>query len=120
MQEQNATDGKWFEGHVHVVRQVEVGLKFHGSFGRYSEGRRFHVRFKLNRVPVRRQHQALDAVFIEERVLFPLAHHVVSTTSEPIMKLYNPLILSNAPQVQAVKSIVSQPAGSPPFVVFGP
>lgn len=62
----------------------------------------------------------MDAVFTEERVLFPLGHHIAFTASEPTMRLYNPLIAANAPQLQAVKSIVGQPAGSLPFVVFGP
>ncbi len=76
VQEQNASDTRWFEGHVHVVHQAEVGLCFHSSFGRYNEGRRFHVRFKLSRIPLRRQHQAMDTVFMEDRVLFPLLSHL--------------------------------------------
>ncbi|KAJ3508690.1 hypothetical protein NLJ89_g5619 [Agrocybe chaxingu] len=124
VQEQGATDGRWFEGHVHVVRQAEVGLRFHGSFGRYSEGRRFHVRFKLNRIPVRRQHQAMDTIFIEDRVLFPLGRHLssgpVKTKADVPLRLYNKLIANNQPQLQAVISAVSLAPGSPPFVVFGP
>ncbi|CAA7269336.1 unnamed protein product [Cyclocybe aegerita] len=124
VQEQGATDGRWFEGHVHVLRQAEVGLRFHGSFGRYSEGRHFHVRFKLNRIPVRRQHQAMDTAFTEERVLFPLNGHFssahVPNPCDASLNLYNKLIGGNPPQLQAVVSIVSSPRGSPPFVVFGP
>ncbi|KDR68388.1 hypothetical protein GALMADRAFT_78731 [Galerina marginata CBS 339.88] len=124
VQEQGASDGRWFEGHVHVVRQAEVGLRFHGSFGRYSEGRRFHVRFKLNRIPARRQHHAMDSVFAEDRVLFPRVSHLplgaARRPSSVAMKLFNPLISTNQPQLQAVASIVTLPPGSPPFVVFGP
>jgi len=124
VQEVGATDGRWFQGHVHVLRQAEVGLRFHGSFVRSPEGRRFHVKFKLNRTPARRQHQAIDSVFIEDRVLFPQITHL--TTSSAVrpsslgLKLYNPLIASNPPQLQAVASIVALRPGSPPFVVFGP
>ena len=124
MQEQGATDGRWFEGHVHVLREKEVGLRFHQSFSVYAPGRPFHVRFKLNRIPIRRQHQAMDAVFNEDRVLFPLITHLPRggppSPANAALKVYNSLISSNGPQLQAVVSIVAQPPGSLPFVVFGP
>lgn len=124
MREQGATGGRWFEGHVHVLRQTEVGLQFHGSFGAYAAGRQFHIRFKLNRIPVRRQHQAMAAVFTEERVLFPLVTHLSGckppSFSDSGLKPFNPVISSNAPQLQAVVSVVLQRPGSQPFVVFGP
>lgn len=120
VQEQGATDGRWFEGHVHVLRQLEVGLQFHGSFSRYSEATRFHVRFKLNRIPVRRQHQAMDSAFTEDRILFPLVTHIASASVDLSLKLHNPLVSSNAPQLQAVTSIVALRPGSAPFIVFGP
>ncbi|KAF8804655.1 RNA helicase [Phlegmacium glaucopus] len=124
VQEQGATGGRWFEGHVHVLRQTEVGLQFHGSFGAYAPGRRFHIRFKLSRIPVRRQHQAMNAVFTEDRVLFPLITHLPGgrppSPSNAALKVFNPLISSNGPQLQAVVSVVAQRPGSHPFVVFGP
>ncbi|KAF8970478.1 RNA helicase [Flammula alnicola] len=120
VQEQGATDGRWFEGHVHVLRQAEVGLCFHGTFGRYSEGRRFHVRFKLNRIPARREHQAMDTVFAENRVLFPVDGHLSPKPPTVSLRLFNALISKNAPQLQAIASILSLRPGSPPFVVFGP
>ena len=124
VQAQGITDGRWFEGHVHVVEKAEVGLCFHTSFGRHNEGRRFHVRFKLSRIPLRRQHQAMDAAFVEDRVLFPLVSHLapgrLQTSRDVRLNLYNGLLAQNAPQVQAVVSIVSLPPGSPPFIVFGP
>jgi hypothetical protein len=55
--------GHWYEGHVHVVRQSEVGLVFHPSFGGWSASQRYTVRFQLNRIVMRRQHQALDSAF---------------------------------------------------------
>jgi hypothetical protein len=124
VQQLGAIDGRWYEGHVHVLRQAEVGLCFHGSFDRQPEGRRFHVRFKLNRIPLQRQHQALDSAFIEDRVLFPFPMHLepgpVATPSTPSIRLYNNLILNNPPQLQAVISIRNLAPGSPPFVLFGP
>lgn len=122
VQEEGATDGRWFEGHVHVLRQAEVGLCFHSSFARYDEGRKFQVRFKLNRIPTRRQHQAMDTVFAEERVLFPTIEHLPQKRpiSNGPMKLFNSLISTNPRQLQAVASIVHSSPGSLPFVVFGP
>lgn len=121
VQEEGATDGRWFEGHVHVLRQVEVGLCFHSSFSRYGEGRKFQVRFRLNRIPARRQHQAMDTVFAEDRVLFPMARHLpprqITDTS---LKPFNGLVATNPRQLQAVVSIVHAHPGSLPFVVFGP
>lgn len=106
------------------MRKVEVGLQFHGSFARYSEGRSFHVRFKLNRIPIRRQHHALDTAFNEDRILFPSMDMTSSLSLRQFggtrMTLYNQLISTNPPQLQAIASIVSLPPGSPPFVVFGP
>jgi len=124
VQEEGANNTRWYEGHVHVVRQAEVGLRFHGSFDRNGDGRRFHVRFKLSRIPVRRQHQAMDSAYAEDRVLFPSNSHLfvgrIRTRADISIKLYNPLIARNEPQQQAVVSIITLPPGSPPFVVFGP
>ena len=125
MQEQGTTTaGRWFEGHVHIVRESEVALRFHGSFKAYAPGRQFHIRFKLNRVPVRRQHNAMDAAFTEDRVLFPVVAHLPSggppSASTSTLQVYNTLISSNEPQLQAVVSVVAQRPGSLPFVIFGP
>ncbi|KAF7348608.1 Rna helicase [Mycena venus] len=123
VQKHNSTSGHWFEGGVHFVRKEEVGLRFNASF-RASPADRFNVRFKLSRYPLRRQHQALDTVYAEERVLFPLSVHVPTipypTQTSAQLKVFNPLIATNAPQLQAVVSIVKRPPGSVPFVIFGP
>jgi helicase MOV-10 len=125
VQEQGSTTaGRWFEGHVHIVRETEVALRFHGSFNVYAPGREFHVRFKLNRIPIQRQHLAMDAVFTEDRILFPLVKHLPSggppSASKSSLKVYNTLIASNESQLQAVVSVVAQRPGSLPFVIFGP
>ncbi|ESK92581.1 rna helicase [Moniliophthora roreri MCA 2997] len=114
-------EGKWFEGGVHVVRLEDVGLKFHKSFN-VSPSDRVDVRFKLNRYPMRRQHQALDQNFSLAHVMFPSQAHIPSTVpnSQGIYELHNPLIAGNGPQLQAIASIVNRPAGSAPFVIFGP
>lgn len=46
VQEQNAKNDRWFQGHVHTIRKAEVGLRFHTSFDHFNEGELFHVRFK--------------------------------------------------------------------------
>ncbi|KAG6846754.1 hypothetical protein H0H93_012093 [Arthromyces matolae] len=122
VQAKESSQGHWYEGGVHAVRKEEVTLRFNQSFKRSSTGQLYNVRFKLNRYPIRRQHQALDAAFSEERVLFPERKHLLIHTPPPpaAIRLFNPLIGKNAPQLQAVTSIIKLPPGSPPFVIFGP
>jgi helicase MOV-10 len=121
VQERGAPAGRWFEGHVHIVRETEVALRFHELFRVYAPGRLFYVRFKLNRIPVQRQHQAMDEAFTEDRVLFPVVRHIPSGgPPKSVLRLYNTLISSNEPQLQAVVSVAAQPPGSLPFIIFGP
>lgn len=120
VQPHDAPPGKWFEGAVHFVRRESVGLRFHASF-HWSEGQRYNVRFKLNRYPLRRQHQGLDTVFTQERVLMPTPNHIQTPYQSDLrLRIFNKLIASNAPQLQAVNSIIQQKPGDVPFVVFGP
>lgn len=123
-QKQGSTAGHWFEGGVHFVRKEEVGLRFNASFRGMSVADRYTVRFKLNRTPLRRQHLAMDTEFTEDRVLFPLPLHVPKTPyptqARAQIRVFNPLIAANAPQLQAVVSIVKRAPGSTPFVIFGP
>ncbi|KAK7046911.1 Rna helicase [Favolaschia claudopus] len=123
VQKHSSASGHWFEGGVHFVRKEEVGLRTHSSF-RASPADRFNIRFKLNRYPLRRQHLALDTAYSEDRVLFPVAQHVPTipypTPSSAKLRVFNSLIGTNAPQLQAVVSIVKRPPGSVPFVIFGP
>ena len=99
-------------------------MRFGRGFPVYTPTQLYRVRFKLNRHPLRRQHQALDTVFAPERLLFPAATHVLNGRARPRpgagLVLYNKSIETNLPQLQAVTSIVNLPTGSPPFVVFGP
>ncbi|KAI0945600.1 hypothetical protein AcW1_001785 [Taiwanofungus camphoratus] len=115
---------RWFEGHVHVVRKEEVGLRLNASFRHYDANRLHKVRFKLNRLPLRRQHQALDTVFYPDRLLFPAQEHVTAHAPPQAVDIqpyiYNRLIAGNPAQLQAVTSISNLAIGSVPFVVFGP
>ncbi|OBZ77616.1 putative helicase MOV-10 [Grifola frondosa] len=122
VQRSGSQNGEWFEGHVHVVRKEEVGLCFHASFRTaFNPDRVYSVRFKLNRFPLRRQHQALDTVFHPDRILFPLLDHVDEGPFVALKYvLRNRLVATNPAQLQAVTSIVRQKPGAAPFVVFGP
>ncbi|KAG6909930.1 hypothetical protein DXG01_014452 [Tephrocybe rancida] len=121
VQAKGAQEGHWFEGGVHDVLQAEVNLRFSKSF---KASTLYNARFKLNRIPVRRQHQALDSAFSEDRMLFPERKHLprgaYPKQADARIVPVNGLIGSNPPQLQAVVSIVKQPPGSLPFIVFGP
>lgn len=103
---------------MHFVAQLKVGLRFHKSF-RATSSALFNVRFKLNRFPLRRQHQALDTAFKEARVLFPTSSPAPSLRPS-VTNFYNRDIGTNPAQAAAVQAIVSLPPQAPPFVVFGP
>ncbi|KAF9228744.1 RNA helicase [Gyrodon lividus] len=117
-----APEGQWFDGCVHVVRRVEVGLRFHCSFKGWTRDQKYHIRFKLNRIPLQRQHQALDAAFSPERIFFPTRAHIKAADNGGgvVVQPCNPLIAKNPAQLLAVTSILRLPRGSPPFVLFGP
>ncbi|KIY47324.1 P-loop containing nucleoside triphosphate hydrolase protein [Fistulina hepatica ATCC 64428] len=121
VQSVNGPQGRWFSGRVNVVRREEVGLCFDPSF-RWTLNQRYNIRFKLNRFPLRRQHQALSDVFDEERVVFPKSVHIpgLAPGAFSVRRLKNSHIRSNERQLQAVQSILHLPKGSLPFVVFGP
>lgn len=112
--------GQWYEGTVHFVRRESVGLRFHSSFQGWSKSQQYNIRFKLNRIPLRRAHQALDTAFTQARILLPLQSHVQPQTMRPPFRVLNPIIATNAPQLAAVTSIVKQKPGDVPFVIFGP
>lgn len=121
-----APSDRWFEGHVHKVEQLLVGLVFDPSFHALPNAR-FDVRFKLSRLPLRRMHQALETSFLEPRVLFPSAAIVRSLgMAEPRerdmreMRPYERMIGENHPQWLAVVAITKLRPGTVPFVVFGP
>lgn len=118
--------GTVFGGFVHVVESLDVGLHFHTSFPN-TPGQLYDVDFSLCRVPLRRMHQALKMTVPMERLLFPtiktlatVAPPPTSVEEEVRSSLYNTNIADNAAQLKAVASVMLQPPGSAPFVVFGP
>ena len=106
------------------VRQQEVDLKFNGRFSAFR-GQKFNVRFQLNRLVMRRMHQALDSQFAQPRVLFPTEDDF-SLCSRPTAGQCSAIrpgerkIADNKHQLEAVTAILHHPPGSPPFIVFGP
>ncbi|KAH9948070.1 P-loop containing nucleoside triphosphate hydrolase protein, partial [Amylocystis lapponica] len=115
---------KCFEGWVHTVELNTVSLAFHKSF-KPTAGQHFNIRFKLNRIPLRRQHQALSVTPPSlPRLLFPTSGHNGLTTAPTAaslpLTLCNPLLASNPEQLQAVRSILRMRQGAAPFIIFGP
>ncbi|KIK60715.1 hypothetical protein GYMLUDRAFT_261292 [Collybiopsis luxurians FD-317 M1] len=116
--------GHWFSGWVYVVEKEEVGLKLGRSFTALTSDRLL-ARFKSNRIPMRRQHQALVSAFFEDRLIFPTDLHLPRTIPQSpnprsTIQWRNPLIADNSPQKRAVLSIAYREPGSMPFVIFGP
>lgn len=118
-----AADDNWYEGHVHNIHEAEVGLRFHDTFPKDAETQDLDVRFQLNRVTLRRQHQALCAEHHAGHLVFPPTNVDAvseSTLSELSVTLNDPKIASNPRQFRAIKEILSLPSTSPPYIIFGP
>ena len=119
----HGTSGEWYRGCVHEIAADTVSLRFNDQFSTFK-GNRFDVQFVLNRIPLRRQHQALTAKYELNRLLFPDLEHDLGpvtdfdddNTTPPI----NRILLGNPEQLMAVSTIVHSPPGSLPFVIFGP
>ncbi|OCH91263.1 P-loop containing nucleoside triphosphate hydrolase protein [Obba rivulosa] len=121
VQPAQATSGRCFEGWVHVVRLNDICVGFSTSF-KPAGGQRFNVRFQLNRIPLRRQHQALNAPGLK-RVLFPEvvdASSQVMPAAAPSSRLFNALLRGNPEQLRAISAIKQLKPGAAPYIVFGP
>lgn len=121
---EDAGSTRWFEGFVHRIRLTDVDLRFNASF-RPLKGQKYNVQFKVNRIPLRRMHQAIATAFSSDRVLFPTWAHTTNQkriTEERIsvIRTVDRTIQSNPPQLRAVGTIVFMPPGSVPFIIFGP
>jgi hypothetical protein len=87
-----------------------------------SQGPVFSLRFRLNRITLRRQYHALATLFTpQRRLLFPsLVDKRRLSRAEIELELSNQSIRDDAQQLQAVVSILQQPKGNVPFIIFGP
>nr|VWP00270.1 Adenylate cyclase [Ganoderma boninense] len=123
VQAADGSDERTYEGFVHDVYMETIRVSFHGSFK--GVGRRYNVSFQLNRIPLRRQHQALNSSPPNpQRFLFPTPGHeglerALEHNEHPIT-LFNPLIGTNPAQLLAVKSILQLRPKSAPFGLWGP
>jgi hypothetical protein len=89
-------------------------------------GARFLLRRRLNRNVLCRQYEALASSLTHlRRLLFPTASDIKSTQCLSEIEIYNlPLvnrdISKDEQQLHVVVSILQQPKGSVPFIIFGP
>lgn len=120
----HGSNGKWHAGYVHHVELEHVSLQFHHSFVGLKN-QKFDVRFTLGRTPLRRMHAGLSVAWNPARLLFPAQEHIqdcVAPSADEIsaVRLFNRTLETNPSQKLAVTSILCQPPGGVPFVVFGP
>ena len=91
-----------------------------------NRGARFLLRRRLNRNVLRRQYEVLASPLTRlRRVLFPSTSDIksirqLSQVEIDNLPLVNTHIRKDEQQLQAVVSIVQQPKGSVPFIIFGP
>ena len=111
--------------HVAVLKML---LRFPADFSLY-QGAQFVLRFRHNRITLRRQYHALmTASFaLPQRLLFPSVSDIKPMQRLSRAEIYNlkyrQLVNRNIrdddQQLQAVVSILEQPEGSVPFIIYG-
>ena len=95
------------------------------SFDLYR-GAQFLLRFRLNRVTLRRQYHALATLPAHlRRLLFPSTSDIksfrrLSKAEIDDLPLVSDDIREDEQQLHAVVSILQQPKGSVPFIIYGP
>jgi helicase MOV-10 len=111
--------------HLAVLRmslRVPTDFSFH-------QGAEFVLRFRHNRITLRRQYHALTTSFPPpRRLLFPSVSDIKSERHLSRADIYNlkfrhlvnRRIRDDPQQLQAVVSILEQTKGSVPFIVYGP
>ncbi|KAH9166488.1 RNA helicase [Lactarius sanguifluus] len=105
---------------------LKIFLEVPPSFNLYR-GVQFLLRFRLNRVTLRRQYYALASSGGHLRhLLFPSDSDIknpnrrLSKAEIDKLSLVNENIRDDEQQLQTVVSILQQPKGSVPFIIFGP
>ena len=112
----------------HHLAVLKVSLRLPTVFNVHNRSR-FELRFRHNRITLRRQYQALMAALAPpRRLLFPsvsdfkpmrrLSRAEIDTLK--FRQLVNRAIRDDNQQLQAVISILEQPPGSIPFIIYGP
>ena len=104
---------------------LKISLEVPTSFHLYR-GVQILLRFRLNRITLRRQYHALASSLAHlRRLLFPDPSDIkpVQRFSEgqiARLQLVNKNIGEDKQQLQTVVSILGQPKGTVPFIIFGP
>ncbi|KAH9000980.1 P-loop containing nucleoside triphosphate hydrolase protein [Lactarius hatsudake] len=104
---------------------LKISLQVPPSFELYR-GAQFLLRFRLNRITLRRQYHALASSFAHlRRLLFPSISDIkpirrLSKADIAKLPLANENIREDDQQLQTVVSILQQPKGTVPFIIFGP
>jgi helicase MOV-10 len=112
----------------HHLAVLKVSLRLPTDFSLYKEAQ-FEVRFRQNRIALRRQYRALTAALAPPRgLLFPSVSDVKpmrrlsrgEIDNLKFRQLVNKDIRDDGQQFQAVISILEQPPGCIPFIIYGP
>jgi len=106
---------------------LKISLMLPTNFNLY-QGAQFVLRLKHDRITLRRQYHALTAVFTPRRLLFPsvsdikpIQHLLKDDVNDlKLHQLVNRKIRDDDQQLQTVVSILEQPPGSVPFIIYGP
>ncbi|KAF8267998.1 P-loop containing nucleoside triphosphate hydrolase protein [Lactarius quietus] len=104
---------------------LKISLEVPTSFDPYR-GAQFLLRFRLNRVTLRRQYHALALLPAHlRRLLFPSPSDIkpiprLSQAEIDNLPLVNENIREDEQQLHAVVSILQQPSGNVPFIIYGP
>ena len=112
------------QGRAAVFR---MSLRLPAGFELYP-GARFALRFRHNRITLRQQYHTLIASFSpSRRLLFPSVPDVKplrSLSRAEINNLKSQMVNQNirddGQQLQTVVTILEQPQGSVPFIIYGP
>jgi len=112
----------------HRLSVLRMALRLPPDFNLFP-GAQFVLRFRHNRTTLRRQYHALTTLFPPpRRLLFPSVSDIKSNRNLPGTEIYdlkfrhlmNRRIRDDPQQLHAVVSILEQPKGSVPFIVYGP
>jgi hypothetical protein len=108
-----------------LLSVLKIVLQVPTSFNLYR-GATFLVHFRPNRITLRRQYHALASSLAHlGRILFPSASDIkpircLSKAKIDKLPLFDENIRTDEQQLHAVVSILQQPKGSIPFIIFGP
>lgn len=111
---------------MHQLAFEWVTIQLDGKFSLYKHpSKKVDVRFKLNRIPFRREHQAVTLQNKQSRFLFPGPENVralrrMNHAQMLALELEDETLGANPEQMEAIAAIVNMPPGSVPFVVYGP